>query len=460
MQTIIFRADSSSSIGTGHIMRDLVLAKQFEDAEIIFAVQDLPGNINEKIREKGYRIELLDSNDIEEVVALAKQYAVDMVVIDHYGIDYDYEKALKEKTGVKIFVLDDIYEKHYCDILLNHNVSANPDKYKGLIPENCEIRCGAKYTLLREEFSEAKKKKKEHGKNYKNIFIAMGGADHSNINIDLLKVLGGFTDLHAHVVTTKANAHLNELKEYVRDKQNITLHINTDQIAKLMQEADFAIVTPSVTLNEVIYMELPFIAIKTADNQNDMYEYLINNGYQALEYFDSSQLKDAVETLFEQEKIELVNFTELSPDEKEMVLAWRNHPKIRERMFTQNEISLKDHMQYIESLATKSDRVYFLVRHRKDNIGVIDFTGINLTDGTAEFGLYANPDLKGMGTLLMNEVIYYAFNTLGIQTLICEVFEENVPAIKLYERYGFKGTATRKAMDKTVICMELKNENR
>ncbi|HIP11896.1 MAG TPA: UDP-2,4-diacetamido-2,4,6-trideoxy-beta-L-altropyranose hydrolase, partial [Arcobacter sp.] len=32
---MLFRADSSSQIGTGHIMRDLVLAKQFKNANII-----------------------------------------------------------------------------------------------------------------------------------------------------------------------------------------------------------------------------------------------------------------------------------------------------------------------------------------------------------------------------------------------------------------------------------------
>ena len=50
-KNILIRADSSSTIGTGHIMRDLVLAKQFPDAHIIFATQDLPGNINHKIQE-------------------------------------------------------------------------------------------------------------------------------------------------------------------------------------------------------------------------------------------------------------------------------------------------------------------------------------------------------------------------------------------------------------------------
>ena len=54
---ILIRADSSN-IGTGHIMRDLVLAKQYKNENIIFATQDLVGNINHKIIEAGYKIEL------------------------------------------------------------------------------------------------------------------------------------------------------------------------------------------------------------------------------------------------------------------------------------------------------------------------------------------------------------------------------------------------------------------
>ncbi|HIP13650.1 MAG TPA: UDP-2,4-diacetamido-2,4,6-trideoxy-beta-L-altropyranose hydrolase, partial [Arcobacter sp.] len=83
-KNILFRSDSSSIIGTGHIMRDLVLAEQFDDANIIFATQNLPGNINHKIEEKHYAIEILNSNDIEEVNKLIEKYNIDMIVIDHY----------------------------------------------------------------------------------------------------------------------------------------------------------------------------------------------------------------------------------------------------------------------------------------------------------------------------------------------------------------------------------------
>ena len=300
MQNILFRADSSSTIGTGHIMRDLVLAEEFADSNIIFATQDLPGNINHKIIEKNYKIETLNSNDFIELNTLLKKFHIDIIVIDHYGIDYSFEKKSKESNpNLKIFVFDDTYEKHYCDILLNHNVYGDAVKYKSLVPENCEIRCGSKYTLLRDEFIEEKQisRQNKNDKDNFNIFIAMGGADHSNLNIEILKVLENFPNIHPNVVTTTANQYLNELQEYIENKNTVTLHINTDQIAKLMNEADFAIVTPSVTVNEIVYMAVPFIAIQTASNQLYMTEYLEKNNYYVLNIFDTISLNNNISKL-------------------------------------------------------------------------------------------------------------------------------------------------------------------
>ena len=283
-KTIIFRADSSSTIGTGHIMRDLVLAKQYKGSNIVFATQDLQANLNFKIVEVGYGVEILDNNSLDEFQKVIDKYSPDLVVIDSYNIDYGYEKKLKtQNPKLKLLSFDDTYEKHYCDIVLNHNISADEKRYKGLVPEYCELRCGVEYTLLRDEFIQQKKTK--------SIFLAMGGADHSNINIAILEVLKEFRNIDVNLVTTTANQNLENLKEYAKDKEWIELHINSNKIAKLMRISDFAIVTPSVTLNEVFFIELPFIAIKTADNQEDMAQYLRDNNYPILDKMSGVDLK-------------------------------------------------------------------------------------------------------------------------------------------------------------------------
>ncbi len=293
---ILFRVDSSSTIGTGHIMRDLVLASQYKDENIIFATQDLDGNINHKIKEVGYKVRLLKSNNIEEVIKLISKNNIDLVVIDHYEIDYNYEKKLKKKTNVKILALDDTYERHYCDILLNHNISADKKRYFGLVPKICELRCGAKYTLLRDEFIKEKKKKVKDTK-VKTLFVAMGGADHSNININILQVLQKFDNIKVNVITTTANKNLKELKKYVKNRKWINLHVNSSKIAKLMTKSEMAIITPSVSANEAYFMHLPFIAIKTAENQDDMYKYLKKKKFLVLKKFQDKKLEKHVDLL-------------------------------------------------------------------------------------------------------------------------------------------------------------------
>jgi len=285
MQTILFRADSSSTIGTGHIMRDLVLAEQYSDSNIIFVTQELNGNINHKVKEAGYKIELLKSNDVSEFIRVVEKYKADLVVIDNYQIDYKYEQTLKEKTNVKILAFDGLYKKHYCDILLNHNIYAEEKRYKDLVPKECELRCGSKYTLLRDEFH--KEKEIEREKIY-DILVIMGGADTLNLNSQILALLPN--NLKISIVTTTANKHLSELQHYISETKNI-LHINSTEIAKLMNESKFTILTPSVSSNEAYFMGLNFMAIKTAENQEEMYQFLKRKGYLVMENFEKENFK-------------------------------------------------------------------------------------------------------------------------------------------------------------------------
>lgn len=296
MINILVRVDSSSKIGTGHIMRDLVLVKQFKEANIFFAVQALKGNISYKIKEAGFDVVSLYSNDIEELVGVVKKYNIDMIVIDHYDIDAVFEKKLKKETGAKLFVLDDTYEQHYCDILLNHNIYADATQYKGLVPESCELKCGEKYTLLRDEFIDAKQIEKiSNATKQKTLFVAMGGSDVANLNPKILRVLERFENVHVNVVTTTANSNLEELQEFVKHKPWVNLYINSTEIAKLMAKSDFAIVTPSVTMNEIWYMRIPFVAIMVADNQFYMYQFLKEKKMNVIESFDENILERYLE---------------------------------------------------------------------------------------------------------------------------------------------------------------------
>ena len=279
---LLIRTDASSSIGLGHIMRDLVLAQHYPDATITFACQNLIGTIMDTIP---YPVHFLTSNDPEELINLIRTCSIDLLIIDHYDIDATIEKQIKEQTGVSLLCLDDTYEKHHCDILLNHNISADAIRYKGLVPEHCELRCGAEYTLIRDEFKTEKQIRRE--KLY-DIFIAMGGSDPTNATLGILTTLSD--DLSVCVATTSGNPHLSELETFIQDKKNISLKVNSNSIAQLLNQSRLAIITPSVMVHEVLFIGIPFIAIKTAPNQIDMFEYLRKEKYVVLEEWNADAI--------------------------------------------------------------------------------------------------------------------------------------------------------------------------
>lgn len=154
----------------------------------------------------------------------------------------------------------------------------------------------------------------------------------------------------------------------------------------------------------------------------------------------------------------LKNFVDLTLNEKKMVLSWRNNFKVKKWMYTNNDIDLNEHLAFIDSLKNNDSKKYFLVLNNNQYIGVIDF--ININEKSLEMGLYTNPDIKGVGGILLETIIKYSFEVLKTTKIFAEVFSENKKAYSLYKTFNFKEINEKNKNGQKVICMELKNENR
>jgi len=294
---VIFRLDSSSEIGLGHLMRCLVLAEQYEQDNVVFAMQGLPGNANHKVKEHGYQFIILGDNTTQTLINTINDSIIDLLIFDHYDIDEQFEKTVKDKTGVKILSLDDTYQPHHCDILLNHNIYAKDEQYKDLVPSFCELRCGEKYTLIRDEFKKIKPKSRQINKDNPTAFVSMGGADTTNISVEVLSVLIGFNHITVNLTTTSSNSNINALLEFSQRYSQVHIHIDHQNIAKLMDDSDFAVITPSVTVYEVMSLKLPFIAIQTAENQKYIYHYLERRRWLTLQLFNVKKFTQYVKEI-------------------------------------------------------------------------------------------------------------------------------------------------------------------
>lgn len=126
------------------------------------------------------------------------------------------------------------------------------------------------------------------------------------------------------------------------------------------------------------------------------------------------------------------NFANLTSDEVLQVYKARTHPSTL--AFSNTNFSFEEHLGFVKSLKFRSDRVYLMVFDDNEFIGVISF--VDIENGSAEFGVYKNPDETGVGDILMQEIIKQAKN-LNINSILASVLKNNPKAIHLYEKFGF-----------------------
>ncbi|MDL0088625.1 GNAT family N-acetyltransferase [Campylobacter sp. PS10] len=86
-------------------------------------------------------------------------------------------------------------------------------------------------------------------------------------------------------------------------------------------------------------------------------------------------------------------------------------------------------------------------------VGVIDF--VNISKNACEFGIYANPELKSQGKILMELMINHAKNALCVKQIKGYAYNFNQKAIALYEKFGFKLTA--RDSEFTHFCLDLEH---
>jgi len=205
----------------------------------------------------------------KEFFEIVKKLKPKQVIVDNYNFTIDHQKQFKKLfPNIKLSCFDDEYKEYFCDEIINHNLGVKKEKYKN--PKIVKIIP----PLIRDEFKIAKKKKyKKEG-----ILISLGGSDTKNLTLKILKLLKN-KKINLYITTT--NKNLKKIKRYAKIHKNIKLYINED-IAEGMAKSEFGIITPSVISYEALYMKLPFIAIKTADNQNEIAKYLKKKRYKII----------------------------------------------------------------------------------------------------------------------------------------------------------------------------------
>ncbi len=283
---LILRVDASTAMGTGHVMRCLALAAAWQNASKVYMVcSQVPAALRLKIEDAGYNFVDLEAPhpalpDLAIMRELLKQHQA-YVVLDGYHFDEMYQAEIRRMAG-RLMVIDDYNHlpAYDSDILLNQNVGSDVLKYN--CNPGCRILTGPRYSLLRPEFiKRLRDRRREFLPTAKKLLVSMGGADASNMTLEILKVLEQLplADLEVAVVLGPANTHLASITEFTgRSKYGYRILRNIGDMTEVMDWAEVGISAGGSTCWELCFLGLPFFVFSLAENQRIVAHGLEENG--------------------------------------------------------------------------------------------------------------------------------------------------------------------------------------
>ncbi len=136
--------------------------------------------------------------------------------------------------------------------------------------------------------------------------------------------------------------------------------------------------------------------------------------------------------------------------ELELIRSWRNHPNVRENMYTRHEIGIEEHIAWWARVQERSDQNYFIYECNEEPLGVVSLNGIDFVNRNTSWAFYSSPDAPpGTGSRMEYLALEYVFSELKLHKLCCEVLAFNKSVIRLHEKFGFRIEGTMREQHMT-----------
>ena len=497
---VVFRADASVKMGSGHVMRCLTLAKELKEngAEVIFISRAHDGNLNQLIIRKGFQViefpkpigadigeastngddyndwlGVAEEQDAKETIEAIGGEQSDWLIVDHYSLSEKWEKLVRSYVG-NIMVIDDLANRpHDCDLLLDQNWFEDMGgRYGELVPLGCTKLFGPEFALLRPEFAEARKRIKPRLEVVECVFVFFGGSDPHNLTGMTLRALSkpGLAHLEVHAVIGENNPHRDEIHELVQLRNNTSLHIQVDDIASIMAKADFAIGSGGVNTWERICLGLPSITVGFADNQILLLQRLQQNGFVK----NLGRVDEIDEELIQKETAYTINDPLLLSDQSkkmfdlvngngsqmvtgwlmgdlscktwevrnannkdmELFWVWANDGQVRINAINKEPITIETHSRWFQTKLSNCKCTLYLILVENRPVGQVRF---DIEENFARIDYSIAKQFRGrkIGKTLLKEAISKYWSRNKIK-LLGEVMPHNIASEKIFKSLGFR----------------------
>lgn len=482
--TLLIRADASTAIGTGHVMRCLALAQAWQDAggHALFAMAESTEAIRSRIQSEYCGVFCIsaaigNSDDLLQTIALSKQQNCEWIAVDGYQFRADYQRGLKA-AGFKVLFLDDYgHSDHYtADVVLNQNVSATPALYSDR-EEQTRLVLGPRYALLRREFKVWNSWQRANPAVCRHVLVTMGGSDVGNATATAIKALdiSRLSEIEATVIAGGSNPNFEKLQGMVSaSRRKIKLLKDVSRVGEFMAAADVAISAAGTTCWELCLLGLPALLIDVADNQTALAEELQKRGCaihiakgsatpekiaQTLQSLIESQERRQLLSKASRELVDgkgamrvvsvlrggrILGLRPLRNEDRRLLWQWANDLEVRAASFSADPISWETHTAWFDeklrsAQGSAAKNIILIAEDEEANpVGQIRFDA--RPDGEWEVDVSLAKSMRGRG--LGSDLIESGLRELAVRggrtRVHALVKPENVASVRSFERAAFR----------------------
>ena len=261
---ILFMADAGPTVGGGHVMRSLTLARALEDAGAACAFVATPA-VAAVLDAFGAGIARIDADDDHRAV-------FDAVVIDHYRLEAADHRAIA--GGRPVLVIDDLADRPLAaDLILDSGPTRRAADYDGLVPATAELLLGPSHAPVRPAFAALRREalaRRADAPPVRRVLVSLGLTDVGGITgqvVDLLLPLVG--DAVLDVVLGSGAPSLPRLAALAKTEPRLALHVDSQDMPRLTLGADLAVGAGGSSSWERCVLALPTLLLVLAANQRE-----------------------------------------------------------------------------------------------------------------------------------------------------------------------------------------------
>jgi UDP-2,4-diacetamido-2,4,6-trideoxy-beta-L-altropyranose hydrolase len=480
---VIFRADATSEIGGGHVMRCLTLAEHLTakgwDASFACVGETLA--IVPRLRD---RVDVFEAQDREclDAGALSQRWpsGCDILVVDHYALGAAFEASCRGWAR-RIVVIDDLANRpHDCDLLIDTTLGRQAQDYAALVPPTAVILAGPSYALLRPGFADYRQRslaRRATLNQAKRVLVSLGLTDMGGFTAPIVRALLDLDSTISIDVILGASARSrSELEGIFMRSPRISLFIDPPDVAKLMTDADIAIGAGGTTSWERCCLGLPTVLIILAENQILVAKSLEEAGavivaekapgltqadfaasvahmvadIPSLQKMSSAaavvtdgggtgRIADTIEVLISPMHSEArLELRMAAIEDSELILTWRNDPLSRANFRNTDIVPRADHEFWFGKMLNDPKNTMLIGLISGEPIGIVRFD--QQVNGEYEVSINLAPESrgKGLGNKLLASACAVFLERSFSSTLLAHIKTKNISSRRIFEANQFE----------------------